>query len=178
VEKTDRAETFVYLFDKTQFAKKFITNAPQLMTPKHEYSPPMKSVLSTYQSYKRQRYSTEQLISNGKMVVRFKRNLDIIGQLYKPDHNTILKHSYREIIICKIIDNILYGNVPITPLQKKKLLQYKSILRYMASKKACLAEKKKQTFFSVKLVLSTYRNYKRRRYSTEQLISNVKLEKW
>lgn len=45
--------------------------------------------------------------------------------------------------ICECCHNVLKGNIPLTPKQKKELSKHKTVLRKIASKKGALYVKKK-----------------------------------
>lgn len=45
--------------------------------------------------------------------------------------------------ICECCHNLLKGNIPLTPKQKKELVKHKTVLRKIAAKKGALYVKKK-----------------------------------
>lgn len=45
--------------------------------------------------------------------------------------------------LCEISDNLLCGNIPVTPQQKSKIARHKKVLRQLARRGEALAEKRK-----------------------------------
>lgn len=76
-----------------------------------------------------------------------RNNLDLLKALVKaaPSQRKAILHSAnRECIdaLCECALNILIGNIPLTPSQKKKLIPYKNHLRKLIDKKLSLKKKK------------------------------------
>ena len=73
------------------------------------------------------------------------KDLQFIHTCPKPLRKHLLKkiptRSVRTICECSL--NVLKGNIPLTPSQKKSLAKYKTTLRKISSKKGSLSTKKK-----------------------------------
>jgi hypothetical protein len=83
------------------------------------------------------------------MSLRVKRFAPLLRSLYRSSGKTrakILKSSLDKdflLCLCECCKNVIKGNVPLNPRQKKLLHQYRSKLRKLASKKTSLLKKKK-----------------------------------
>lgn len=70
--------------------------------------------------------------------------LEVLEKAKAPLRKAIIQHSDREIIytLCEICDNLLCGNVPLTPPQKTKLKKYQTQIRQLAQRGGGLKAKK------------------------------------
>lgn len=81
------------------------------------------------------------------MSARLKRNFHILQLLQKANpkyRKAILKEAPSDLIlcICEAIDNVLQGTVKLTPIQRKKLGRYKSMLRSLSVKRSGVKKKR------------------------------------
>ena len=80
------------------------------------------------------------------MSARVKRNLPLLKMLTtsKPAATkAILTDPVLIRAICECCHNVLKGNVPLTPRQKKRLARYKKKLRQLSDRKTSIKRKKK-----------------------------------
>lgn len=70
-------------------------------------------------------------------------------ELIRTSPKTLRKHLLKKLpsrsvkAICECSHNVLKGNIPLSPYQKKSLKKYKTTLRKIATKKGALFKKKK-----------------------------------
>jgi len=81
------------------------------------------------------------------MSQRMRKNADLLRVLAKSNpklRRGILKCCHNELIkaICEVTLNVLKGLVPINTQQKKKLRQYKKVLRALVNKKVSIKKKR------------------------------------
>ena len=81
------------------------------------------------------------------MSERMRHNSDllrVLARASKTQRKAILETCHIDLIKClaEISLNVLEGVVPISPIEKKKLKRYKSLLRSLADKKVSLKKKK------------------------------------
>ena len=81
------------------------------------------------------------------MSKRLKNNVDYLKVLHKSNNkirSAILQNANKELLlcICECVENILNGNVRITPNQRKQLKKYVTVLRKIRDKGTKLGEKK------------------------------------
>jgi hypothetical protein len=74
------------------------------------------------------------------MSARLKRNINFLKILQKASpkqRKAIIATGSQDLILCisEIVDNVLKGNVKLSPKQKKQLSRYKAILRQLGNKK-------------------------------------------
>ena len=83
------------------------------------------------------------------MSKRLHRHVNLIRTLHKASPATrkslLKKHCDGEFVCCitECVRNLLKGNVPLNPAQKKKLAAKKNILRQLALKNTSLRKKRK-----------------------------------
>ena len=84
------------------------------------------------------------------MSARLQRNKHLLQVLAKSKPNvvkSVIKSADRDLIdtLCECCLNVLNGNVPLAPPQKRKLCKYKTVLRTLAYKKQASQQKKKRS---------------------------------
>ena len=81
------------------------------------------------------------------MSARLKKNVALLNQVYKAKpqlRKVILQNAEKETIqcLCECCYNILNGNIPLTPQQRKSLARYSREFRFLGSKTGTLKTKR------------------------------------
>ena len=99
-----------------------------------------------YYPINRQSYTYPEPVFSHHMSARIKRNALLLRALYKATpqkQKDILIHASPDLIqaLCEIALNLLKGNIPLNPVQYRKLKKQKKIIRLLADKKTGLKRK-------------------------------------